>query len=347
MVIRSALALFWLLAVPVLAGRGLSAKKEYRFGDSLLAGLLFSYALAWLLTLLFTAVQGPLHILSWIYGGIMLAVALWGIRTFILDLKKSGGAAGLSHHTKSFLTKENLFLAAAIVLILVQVVIVFHYGNVDADDSFFVGMAAGEVETDTVFHIDPYTGLAYKTLPKRYVYAQYPTLLAMNSVLSAGMHPAVLAHTFYPVVLLPAAYLFLYMLGKRLFPGKREAQGIFLLLLAVMGWFSGYTQKNALNLMMIRLWQGKAVLAAILVPVLIYLGLTVMLEKEPAYPWYYLLMAVMGACLCSSLGVMIAPLILGCFGLLDLVRYRSIKRLITWGICVLPAMAVGILYVVR
>ena len=347
MIIKSVLALFWLLIVPILAGRGLSAKKAYRFGDSYLAGLLLSYSLAWVLTLVFTAAQGPLRALSWTYGGILLVISLLGLRSFYADLQKTGGPAALVKGARGFFTRENLFLLLAILLILLQVVIVFYYGNVDADDCLFVGMATGEVQTDTVFRIDPYTGLAYKTLPKRYVYAQYPTLLAMNSVLSAGLHPAVLAHTFYPVVLLPSAYLFLWMLGRKVFGGKKEEQGLFLLFLALMGWFSGYTQKNALNMMMIRLWQGKAVLAAIFVPVLLYLGLTVMLEKEPDYPWYYLLLAVMGACLCSSLGAMMAPLVLGCFGVIGLVRHKSIKRLLLWAVCVLPALAVDILYLLR
>ena len=75
--------------------------------------------------------------------------------------------------------------------------------------------------------------------------------------------------------------------------------------------------------MLVRIWQGKAVLAAVILPFLIYLGLALVLEDQPEYPWLLLAMANLAACHVSSMGIMLAPVVTGLFVLLALVKNRS------------------------
>ena len=345
MLIKILLVFFWMAAVPALAGFFLLRCRDYRVGEPLMAGYLVSYASAEILTVLFTYLKAPLHLLSLVYGLLMGLLAVLGIIKLVKRERERRSSGEPVPALRTFL-KENLsvWLILAAVFILVQVVIVFVYGNVDADDSFFVAMATGSVRTDTVFQVNPYTGGLLKSLPKRYVYAQYPTLLAVMSQLTAGLHPAILAHTFYPVILLPFAYLMLYRCGALLFDKSREGRGIFLLFAAFLGWFSGFSQKNAMNMMMIRLWQGKAALAGLWIPLLFYLCFTIMLEEKPRHPWYFLLFGCLGACLLSSLAVVLAPLVLGSFGIICLIRFRKPGRVLLYVISALPCIAVGILY---
>ena len=96
---------------------------------------------------------------------------------------------------------------------------------------------------------------------------------------------------------------------------------------------------------MIRIWQGKALLAAALIPILFYLSMTITMEEKPQYPWYLLLLANIACCLLSSMGIILAPLLQGAFALLGLIRYRSPKRFVYSLLCCLPSVALGIVYI--
>src|SRR5699024_7550008 len=109
---------------------------------------------------------------------------------------------------------------------------------------------------------------------------------------------------------------------------EKNAQGIFLLLTALLNWFAGYSIYNAGNFQMIRIWQGKALLAAALLPLLLYLCLNILMEKTPTYPWILLGAANLACCLLSSMGVLLAPLVTGCVLLLSLIRFRDGKKLV-------------------
>ena len=96
---------------------------------------------------------------------------------------------------------------------------------------------------------------------------------------------------------------------------------------------------------MIRIWQGKALLAAAMIPLLVYLSLSIIMEEKSEYPWYFLLMINLGCSLLSSMGIMLAPLILGIFLLLSLFRFRSLKRAGKILLCCIPSLILGIIYI--
>ena len=104
--------------------------------------------------------------------------------------------------------------------------------HMDADDCFYVATATTDVYTDTIFEVDPYTGTAYRALPRRYVLSPFPVFLAVVSQLSGRLHPAVMAHMVFPAVFLSMAYMVQAVLAKKWFPGEKKAQGIYLLLAA-------------------------------------------------------------------------------------------------------------------
>lgn len=96
--------------------------------------------------------------------------------------------------------------------------------------------------------------------------------------------------------------------------------------------------------MLVRIWQGKAVLAAVILPFLIYLGLALVLEDQPEYPWLLLAMANLAACHVSSMGIMLAPVVTGLFVLLALVKNRSPRRFLYGILCCMPSLLLGSVY---
>jgi len=245
------------------------------------------------------------------------------------------------------------FAILVIILVLGQAFILAGYMHVDDDDAFFVATANTDATTDTIFQYDPYTGLKYDpapglsltAFPSRYVLSPFPTFIALLSKLLQS-HPAIVAHTIIPAIFIPLSYAILAVLGKRLFPGKPEAVMLFLLFLCainIFGFVSVYTNSTFL---LFRIWQGKAVLANIVLPATLYFAFRAMPGKAKIGEWMMLFASALAACLTSSMGIVLAPIMITCLGLVFAIRNRTLQTLKYSIICCSPCIAGGIVNVV-
>ena len=160
-----------------------------------------------------------------------------------------------------------------------------------------------------------------------------------------GLHPAIMAHMIFPAVFLLAVYCVQYLLGKKWFADDRRGQGMYLFLVACIASFSAYSVYNAGSFQMVRLWQGKAVLASVFLPLLFYLCQSILMEKKAEYPWLLLAMAVLSCCLLSSMGIILGTLMLGVFLLLCLVCKRDWRSFLKGSFCCLPSLILGVFYI--
>ena len=214
----------------------------------------------------------------------------------------------------------------------------------DADDSFFVASATTDVYTDTIFEVNPDTGRYYMVLPERYILSPFPVFLAAVSQLSAGLHPAIMAHVVFPAVFLVVVYMVQSLLSRCWFPNDRKVRDIYLLLVAVLSSFSAYSVYNAGNFQMVRLWQGKAILAAILIPMLVYLCLTIVMKEKAEYSWGLMLMANLSCCLVSSMGIILAPLLIGSFAVVKLIYKKDFTCIWKCALCCIPTLVLGLIF---
>lgn len=338
MVIKMILAMFWLVVIPAFAGIPFTGKKKTGFPEIFLSGYLVLFTVMEILTLPMTFLKMPLHVLTAFYGVMGAGLAIFGM--FFFWKKKED-------FQPVFRKKErpSAYFWVAVVIIILQVAMCTVLAHMDADDCFYVATATTDVHTDTIFEVNPYTGCAYSALPKRYVLSPFPVFLAVVSQLSGGLHPAIMAHMIFPMIFLPLAYMVQSVLAKKWFPGEKKAQGIYLLLAACICSFSGYSVYNGGNFQMVRIWQGKAVLASVLLPYLICLCISFLLEKKSEISWVPLVLANVSCCLLSSMGIILAPLLIGCFLLMSLIIRRDWKRLLAGLLCCLPSIILGIVYI--
>lgn len=346
MLIKAMLALFWLLIVPTAAGIPfLKKKKDGTVSDCFFAGYLFFFSVSELLTLPMTYGKAPLHLLVWCSGFLFLGMAAYGIFCLVKQ-RRSYRAAQHAADFREKIRNASPFFWCALILIAVQMLIVVLYAHFDADDAFYVAAATTAVHTDSIFAFDPYTGYAARSLPSRYVLSPFPIFLAVISQLCNGLHPAITAHTIFPPVFQLLAYTAIYQIGRRWFPKSSHGRGIFLFCAATLNSFFTYSVYNVGSFQMIRIWQGKALLAAALLPLLLYLSLSTIMEKTPKYPWKLLLMANLSCCLLSSMGIILAPLMQGIFVMLNLLRFRSSNtRHALFGLlCCIPSLLLGAVY---
>lgn len=338
--LKGLLAAFWLIVIPTAAGVPFLRKKTtYTPGECFLTGYLFLFAAAEALTLPTILLKAPLHVLVWCCAAVALAMALLGI--FCFRKQPLPSAAQIKERIRG----TSPFFWCALILIAVQIAIVVLYAHFDADDAFYVATATTSVETDSIFVVNPYTGHNYKNLPSRYVLSPFPIFLAAVSQLCGGLHPAIMAHTIFPPVFQLMSYLIIYRIGSRWFRESAHGRGIFLYVVAALNSFATYSAYNSGSFQMIRIWQGKALLAAALLPLLFYLSMSIVMEEKPEYPWILLFMANTSCCLLSSMGIILAPILQGIFLLLGLIRFKNIKRFMKGLLCCLPSIVLGIIYI--
>ena len=190
--------------------------------------------------------------------------------------------------------------------------------------------------------------MEYKILPKRYVLSPFPILLAVLSRLCGGLHPAVMAHTVYPVAFFTAAYLVYHQFGKMWFPEKKREQGIFLLFCAVLIWFSGFSVYTAGNFQLVRIWQGKAVLAAVILPLLFYYLLCAYKNEYQIQDIIQIFLTTGAAALTSSMGIFLAPIMVALGAFAGIIQTRKIG--IAWKLlagCIPCIILTGIYLLLR
>ena len=340
LLIKGILAGFWLIIVPAASGVPFLRKKDrYTPGECFLTGYLFLFALAEVMILAAYYLRTSLHVLVQCYAAAAGLAALCGI----ICLRKQAGR--LAEDIKCSVREASPYFWCALILIFMQMCILVVYTHFDADDAFYVATATTAVQTDSIFAINPYTGFSYGNyIPSRYILSPFPIFLAVVSRLCGGLHPAITAHTVFPPVFQMLSYMVLYQIGRRWFRSDSMRRGIFLFLAAALNCFTSYSVYNAGTFQMVRIWQGKALLASAFLPLLFFLSLSIVMEEKPEYPWLLLFLANTSCCLLSSMGILLAPLVQGIFLLFALFRFKNPKRLLQGILCCMPSLILGVIY---
>lgn len=283
-----------------------------------------------------------LSLLVWIYGGILCALAVGSV---VCNFRRLPGMVlGAVQSVKRF----TICIWAQLILILGQVFVYLRYQYANADDAFYVASATTSLATDTVFAYNPYTGTAYTKLPARYVLSPFHAFTAAAAKVT-GLHPAIMAHVVFMIVFLLLAYAVYALFGRMLFRRDMEKTGYFLVIVSALQIFSAYSERTGGLFLLIRLWQGKAVLAGVLLPLVFYLavrtfGLLEGAGEAAVWDWLLLFLLMCACCMVSSMGVILGAVMLGILGLLAAVKHKNIGLLIFTACCCLPNLLCGGLY---
>lgn len=144
------------------------------------------------------------------------------------------------------------------------------------------------------------------------------------------------------------------LIGRALFQYDMEKTGYFLLLLSGLHLFAAYSERTSGLFLLIRLWQGKAILAGILLPMLLYMAIRMFWQKEDCGvrqtvpDWVFISALMCACCMVSSMGIMLGAIMLGLLGLLAAWRHKSLRILVLAAVCCLPNLfCAGIYLVIR
>ena len=250
-------------------------------------------------------------------------------------------------------------MLAVLATIIINSILLVVY---DADDSRFVVTAADVMRTNKIFLTDPNTGITYSQWPygadvaKDIVapHAVFCAVMATSTLTSA----VVFMHTIYPVILYIVATCVYYLLITELLQGNErlskdkhlEAYKLFFIAfvyLYVIFHFSA--RSTAETVFLVRLWQGKAILASIIIPALLYVMMLIYNKTSGSdkaksmHLILYLLIFVFAGCLTSSMATVLIPMFVLVYGLVYGIVKKSPRLLFgIWG-TVLPCIILALI----
>lgn len=240
--------------------------------------------------------------------------------------------------------KLPLSTIVAIVLIGIQAFALFRYAHIDDDDAFYVATATAAVETNTLYRYTALEGYEELNLPTRYVLSPFPMYTALMSRLTS-IHPAILAHTIFPMVFIPLAYCVYTLIANKLFKKDKNSINLFLIILSIISIWGNYSIRSNFSFLLMRIWQGKSILANIMLPSIILMFYNCISEdKNNIWNWIVLIITMTACCLFSEMGLAFAPMILGVISLVLAIRDKKISYLIKSGICCIPCIGYLIVY---
>lgn len=262
------------------------------------------------------------------------------------------GTAGTSVE-KNSVHRENsgsgkiwtwVFGVLVAVLVLLQAYIPARYEHGDDDDARFISEEVSAVEHDTMYWDDPITSdqLYWNEGEVRKDFTSpWAMYVAMCSKIT-HIHPAALSHTYLPFFMILMCYGVYFLIGNTLFKGEKDSTAslektlLFLLFLSVIHLW-GYTSTHTLaSMLLLRIWQGKAVCASFMLPVLFYLMYRIM-QKEFRKGWVvFLYVASNASCLLSGIGIVTAPVLLFLYGVVDFFYHRNWKKMLAVWMAAVP-----------
>lgn len=223
---------------------------------------------------------------------------------------------------------QILFLLGAIGLILLQAGIAGFFQHIDDDDSRFVVEQVLAVEHGVMYTENPVTGkISYWDMGevRKDMISPWAMLVAYWCKL-AGIAPAVMSHKYLPFFLILLCYAVYTLLGMHLFKDNREKVSIFLIFASALNIYGYFSTHTTSAVMLLRIWQGKALVGAMLVPVTFYIMFEIM-SRNGERVWYFMAAAASAAAaLASGSGITIIPVVIGMCGLAELLHTKKIGR---------------------
>lgn len=309
--------------------------------------------------------------LFWIYTSLAAILAGAGICVLI---RSRPGKKRPRKSPREWLGKLSPFLVIALAIIAYQMFVYIFGMHLDEDDARWIAEANDALVKNKMLLHNPATGEYIGRFVGEMikdVFSPWSMHLAWLSRMT-GIRAVVIAHTVYPPILLGLCYAAYYEIGRQLFSGKkkRHERGIFLLMVAMINLFmagNGYTQAV---FTLTRIWQGKAVVAAVIIPSILMIVLRMQRptvsasakkKGEPAdvahafgtmKDWLLLTVAGTSSCLLSGMGIAIGLLMIGIYGAYVVARVviATLRARKGWRFCLtraavwIASMAPSIVY---
>ncbi len=336
------MAILMLGLMPVLVGAATSALLRLRSNLSsyYAVGMFTEWALAQLMIVPCIFMQISFRTASSIFLILLLAISVGGIGALFFELlrRDKEEKPQLKKKDKAIYIIFMLGMLCLVGFIMYNTAVLQH---LDADDATYVVNAVDMLRTDTMFQT-MLTGRRADNMLQfiKYLVAPWPFFGAFLS-LYTGIKVTIMFHTILPQAMILLATAVYYQLGSSFFfasPLYRPIFVVYVWLFNLLGCTSIYTAETFL---MMRSWQGKAVVAGIGIPMLILIFVELYIKSEKIE--LFLLLALVNCSLCfmSGIGLAFSGAMTGAFALFYAIFLRKPKMLLYFAMALMPNIVYG------
>ena len=229
-----------------------------------------------------------------------------------------------------------------ILLMGLQIVHALFWEYYDGDDSYYVAQSVLTQAYNSMYVRDSYTGYNY-ALDIRHALSPTPIYIAWLSQIS-GIHVAVISHTVLAAVWLVLMYCVYGQIGKRLLAKNKEWQPLFLIFIEIWHLFGNISLYTAETFVMTRTWQGKGLMAGIVLPTLLLSLIYLADQKTRLGNWILFVTVILSAVFSTSVAFMLIPTVVGIAAVLIGWQKKSAKTVLLMGAGCLPCIILAFCY---
>lgn len=332
------LSIIWLMIVPCFIGLNIIkiAKKDNVF-LAYIVGILIEFLVFEILAVPFTFLKFSFNSLKWAWTIIIILLTIISIIKNKMNFRKI-----INNNLDDVKKNPKILNIIFLILVLFQAYMGFTYMYEDYDDSNFVAKATIAKDTNTLFVYND-IGEKYDVFPTRHVFSPFPYWTATISELTYS-HPAIIAHTIFPVIFIGLGYSLYYLIGIALFKNNKEKVFTFLIILCILYIFGKYSRYAIFVRLLGRSWQGKSLLANIILPFILYIFLEYIGDSEEKFGWFLFFITLWAGDLLSSMSLFLPLISSGILVVLFAIKDKNIKYIFKFIPCCIPNLVYGIMY---
>lgn len=336
-----------LLVVPICAG--VAVCHWFRLPRSLptcfLSGYLGEWALFQLICVPMTLFKTGFVPLIWVITVAYALLDAWGLALLIRNRKRRSTRSNDDQRPGwNAADVFSLVLLIAGCLCLAFVCARMQHSN--GDDSRLVVEAVDIENTNRLFLTDYGTGQALTDFAgtlRHDLFSSWTAYIAYIARMTATP-VAIIAHSVLPQVFILCLICAYWVVAERFFGKSRFEKHAMVFLALLVCVYSGRSTMIAEGFFIRRPWQGKAMVAGIMIPSM-YLALTNICDHLKEWRAYLLVyMVMLAVCFMSAMGIILGSILCGAFGLAYGIQYRSLSvALKIWGAVAICLVYVGIM----
>ena len=289
----------------------------------------------------------PMILLRWRFNTLYWAFIIICLILFVLGVvrffwKRKVRFVNVKETFRSFTPVTAILLVLVFLIIAAQFSVYFVGQHLDEDDARWLAEANDAIEYGDMMTRDFSTG-EYQGVftTAKEVASPWPMMWAILAR-TMNTRASIAVHTCYASFELLVMYMIYYLIARELFD-KWESRLAFLLLTAVINMFYAGTVYTQSVFSMVRIWQGKATVAAIIIPLLLYVFLSINKRNETR-DWLMLPVVSCGACLMSGMGISFSAFMIAIYGVYNIVAYKNWRRIPLFLISLLPSAMFSFIY---
>lgn len=250
----------------------------------------------------------------------------------------------------SWIKDHKLLIGLFVVLWLAQMLAIIFLAVNDGDDAYYMAISNVAESSENLYTANVYA-FGNTELNYRYALAPFPIWIAFLARIS-GVHTLIIGHIILGITLVTMSYVVYAQIAKELFADTYCKRIQMLILVAVLTIWGNSSSHTAESFLLLRSRQGKALVAGLVFPAIIYLLIKIgrALERHVKISFRDFLLAlavILTGCLGSTLGGVLVILLWGSGLFFLAIGYKKWMLLPAGALSIVPGLVFAVIYMLH